>query len=147
MDNKEKRYKIEEVKSATESLFANEENKIRICIGLGAIGVAAMVLIDVPQAFQALKFYSTMVLTGTSILRALESLLKMMNLKITVKDLMRLKEEGNDSIGEKYEGKSLGVIPSIKKLDDDVVAKLNHAETLQEIYERWEKEQDGGMKR
>jgi hypothetical protein len=28
-----------------------------------------------------------------------------------------------------------------------VVAKLNHAETLQEIYERWEKEQDGGMKR
>lgn len=125
--NEEKRYKIVSVVSEIDKLSKTEKRKSCFFTGVTAIAVASGLLLGNYDTVRELSGLFTVV--GATYLVA--HIFKLMELKTTKKDLERLKTEGIDTIGRKYEGKFFGVLPSVinlEVLDENIIQAVEEKE-------------------
>ena len=139
--SEEKRYKIEKIESTIDNMVDGEARGLRAVLAITAIAMVGMYMADSSTVMGQFVQNGSGLFMLAGLINTVKSIGKLIGLDITKRDMERLEKAGNETVGKFYDGKLLGVVPVEKKLNDDVVARVeNRGRTLTEIYENWKKE-------
>jgi len=139
----EKRYKIEKVESKIDNIVDEEAIGLRVTLAITAIAMIGMYMADPSTIIGQIVQMISPLFAGAGLIKTVGSIGKLIGLDITKRDMERLEKSGYETVGKHYDGKLLGVMPVVKDLNDNIVARMeNRDRTLTEIYENWKKEEE-----